>query len=386
MDVDDLAIHILQAALEGRTDDMRAIGRKLVAGIQKSRPDLGQQAQQAAKLLAAKTPMRFAAPTEMPMPVDNDSRLNLMRREEHPELPLEPTWPPEIQSVLDTVVAEREREALLAEQGLAPTRSLLLIGPPGVGKTLSARWLARRLDRPLLTLDLAAVMSSLLGRTGNNIRVVLDYAKRIPSVLLLDEFDAIAKRRDDLTEIGELKRLVTVLLQAVDDWPSSGILLAATNHPELLDPAVWRRFDHILQFPLPGSDEIRRLLANLLGGAENVSPADMALLIAVCQGKSFADITREIKAIHRRTVLSGQAFPQHIREFISPLVKSAAMNTRIAAARELFNGRYSQRFVSEVTGLSRSTLRKHFPTEDASNARRFMPRRKNSGPKSLLTN
>jgi AAA+ superfamily predicted ATPase len=244
-----------------------------------------------------------------------------------------------------------------------------------VGKTLSARWLARRLNRPLLILDLAAVMSSLLGRTGNNIRVVLDYAKRIPSVLLLDEFDAIAKRRDDLTEIGELKRLVTVLLQTVDDWPSSGILLAATNHSELLDPAVWRRFDHVLRFPLPGVDEIRHLLDGLLSGARTVSPEDRALLIALWQGKSFADITREIKTIHRQAVLRGQAFPQCIQDFIADSVKSATLKTRLTAARKLFNSRHSQRFVSETTGLSRSTLRKYFPTEDSTQNRRIKTRR-----------
>jgi hypothetical protein len=111
-----------------------------------------------------------------------------------------------------------------------------------LGDTLAARVLARTLGRPLLILDLAAVMSSFLGRTGGNLRHVLDYAKSIECVLLLDELDAIAKRRDDAGEIGELKRLVTVLIQEIDDWPSSGLLVAATNHPELLDPAIWRRF------------------------------------------------------------------------------------------------------------------------------------------------
>ena len=99
-------------------------------------------------------------------------------------------------------------------------------------------------------------MSSYLGRTGSNIRHVLDYAKGVDGVLLLDELDAIAKRRDDATDVGELKRLVTVLLQEIDDWPSSGLLIAATNHPGLLDPAVWRRFELRVSFPMPGDDVV----------------------------------------------------------------------------------------------------------------------------------
>src|SRR5690606_32775240 len=106
-------------------------------------------------------------------------------------------------------------------------------------------------NRPLLILDLASVMSSYLGRTGTNLRHVLDYAKSLDCVLLLDELDAIAKRRDDRGEIGELKRLVTVLLQQIDDWPPKSLLIAATNHADLLDPALWRRFDVTLEFPIP---------------------------------------------------------------------------------------------------------------------------------------
>ena len=113
----------------------------------------------------------------------------------------------------------------------------------------------------------------LLGRTGANLRQVLDYAKQTPGVLLLDELDAVAKRRDDDAEIGELKRLVTVLLQEIDDWPPGNLLLAATNHPELLDPAAWRRFEAVLEFePLP-PEVLHRLIVETLS---RFSPADEA--------------------------------------------------------------------------------------------------------------
>ena len=160
---------------------------------------------------------------------------------------------------------ERGAEDKLASLGLAPTRSLLLTGAPGVGKTLTARWIARELNRPLLLLDLSAVMSSFLGRTGNNLRYVLDYAKSVPCVLLLDELDALAKRRDDTIEVGELKRLVTVLLQELDDWPPTGLLVAATNHPDLLDPAIWRRFDLTIEIPLPQDELIEKAIVAQLG-------------------------------------------------------------------------------------------------------------------------
>jgi len=188
--------------------------------------------------------------------------------------------------------------------GLHPSKSILFTGPPGVGKTLAAKWIARQLNRPLLVLDLAAVMSSFLGRTGNNIRYVLDYAKNTECVLLLDELDAIAKRRDDTSEIGELKRLVTVLLQEIDDWPPTGLLIAATNHPDLLDPAVWRRFEVVVEFGKPERRQIEILVNRLLENQiENISKWS-GVLSFVFSGKSYSEIERQITLIRKTSAIT----------------------------------------------------------------------------------
>ena len=196
------------------------------------------------------SPLRRAA--RAPLPVADDSRLALVRVEDPPILDDSPILPDGTRRKLQQLLDERHRSAELVDAGLAPTRTALLVGPPGVGKTMAARWLAASLGLPLLILDLSAVMSSLLGRTGTNLRHVLDYAKGQDCVLLLDELDSIGKRRDDDADIGELKRLVNVLLQQIDDWPAlAALLLGATNHPQLLDPAIWRRFESTIEFPLP---------------------------------------------------------------------------------------------------------------------------------------
>jgi len=257
---------------------------------------------------------------------------------------------------LSQILAERDNREALAEAGLPPAKSVLLVGPPGVGKTLSARWLAARLGLPLITLDLAAVMSSYLGRTGSNLRNVLDYAKGVDCILLLDEFDAIAKRRDDAVEVGELKRLVTVLLQEIDQWPASGLLVAATNHPELLDPAVWRRFDVVVQFSLPGDELTRKALVRLIG---NESPALIDTLTLAMRGMSFSDIEREILRSRRQSVLRKQPIMATLEAFVRSAAGSLPIGDRKALAMALIAMGYTQRQTHELTGVSRDTIRRH---------------------------
>ncbi|MFQ1040268.1 AAA family ATPase, partial [Citrobacter koseri] len=134
--------------------------------------------------------------------------------------------------------------------------------------------------------------------TGTNIKAVIEHAKSIPCILFLDEFDAIAKRRDDEKDVGELHRLVNVLLQAIDEWPSTSVLIAATNHPDMLDPAAWRRFEATVRFENPPI----QLIEGLLIDAE-VSPRIAQQLAVHLQGNSFSDINRIVLTAKKRAVL-----------------------------------------------------------------------------------
>jgi hypothetical protein len=365
-DIEGEFVHLARLAIEGRREDLMMLARRTLRVISHDRPDLANDAK---KLIASisDNPTRTTSynqvapsPQDYAPPFDLDTRLDLIRREDRLSLGVEPVWPAQVASELQAVLNERRREAELSTAGLFPTKSLLFVGPPGVGKTLAARWIAIQLNRPLLTLDLAAVMSSFLGKTGNNIRSVLEYAQRSPSVLLLDEFDAIAKRRDDTGEIGELKRLVTVLVQAVDEWPSDGLLVAATNHPELLDPAIWRRFDRVVRFPLPTCNEIESTLRGLLCSTEpGYMDGQIKTLATMLEGKTFAEVTRRVLSARREAVLAGKGDSQALLQLIQHIGREAPIEARISLAAELARSGHSQRKISEITGLSRDTIRSH---------------------------
>jgi hypothetical protein len=294
-----------------------------------------------------------------PIPVDTDSRLHLIRVEEPSTDIVSPIFSPDVGAKLFGIVRERAKLDVLEKAGLDPTRTVLFVGPPGVGKTLSARWVARQLGLRLLVLDLSAVMSSFLGRTGNNVRSVLDYAKQHQCVLLLDEFDAIAKRRDDSTEIGELKRLVTVLLQEIDEWPSSGILIAATNHAELLDTAVWRRFDQIIEFKKPTVAEVKKATSQYLYDS-NLTTEWVDVLTLLFSDHSYSDIERSLRAIRRNAALSETLVEESVANFVSDWANTATHRSKLNLAAELSNiPSLSQRRIAEITGVSRDTIRNY---------------------------
>lgn len=361
-DIESDMVHLARLAVSGRSEDVRLLVRKLLPVIAKRRPDLESLIQEALSARTERTFLRSASATS-PLPVDLDSRLELLKRELPVTLPIEPRWPSHVTTRLGEMVNERKRVGDLTRAGLVPTRTALFVGPPGVGKTLAARWLAREMGVGLLTLDLSAVMSSFLGRTGNNIRVVLDYARRSEQLLLLDEFDAIAKRRDDSAEIGELKRLVTVILQEIETWPTSGLLIAATNHPDLLDPAVWRRFDVVIEFPMPAIDDLQEAISGLLATDVYDRGADLtAILASVFEGTSYSDVSRELQAVRRKAFLSTQPLSSFLSELIASKLAHAPVDDRVLIAKRLISLGFSQRLAADVACVSRETLRQRRKT------------------------
>jgi SpoVK/Ycf46/Vps4 family AAA+-type ATPase len=200
----------------------------------------------------------FTVLPEPPTDREGDWPLAQVRRPEYSLSDL--VVSPATSSMLEGLIAEVRRWSELDHHGVPRRQRILFQGPPGCGKTSAADALASELGWPFVVVSLDAVISSYLGETASNLRRVLEYANQAPFVVLFDEFDALGHSRDDPGEHGEMKRVVTTFLQLVDKYRGPSILIAATNHPGLLDPALWRRFDEVLTFAMPTVHELRRVL------------------------------------------------------------------------------------------------------------------------------
>lgn len=201
-------------------------------------------------------------------------------------------------------IHEYSEAALLRSHSLEPRHTVLLVGPPGNGKTSLAEALATELALPLLSIRYDAIVDSYLGETSNRLRRIIDFATLNPCVLFFDEFDAVGKERSDAQETGEIKRVVSTLLVQMDRLPSHVVVVCATNHPELLDRAVWRRFELKLEVNPPTQDQLIEWFARFeksLGTSAGITAAQFAECMA---GENMSAVEAFTLDVRRKIVLS----------------------------------------------------------------------------------
>lgn len=237
--------------------------------------------------------------------VASDERIQQLVTEVSPRRTFDDLVLPEsVRTAVAELVEEHHRRDLLRSYNLEPRHRLLLVGPPGNGKTSLAEALAEALFLPLLVVRYDGVIASYLGETASRMRRLFDYVHTRQCVLFLDEFDTLGKERGDIHDTGEIKRVVSSLLLQLDDLPSHVVLVTATNHPELLDRAVWRRFQLRLSLPAPSGADREAWASRFverLGSPVGCSARSLAGQLA---GASFSELEEFGTDVLRRQVLA----------------------------------------------------------------------------------
>lgn len=269
--------------------------------------------------------------------------------------------------VLDFINSYLNRDKLIMA-GIDFNNHLLLYGKPGTGKTSLAKFISLQTGLPLITARLDGIVSSLLGSTAKNIRKVFDYASQRPCILFLDEFDVLAKIRDDKNELGELKRVVNSLLQNMDNFNEDSILIAATNHEKLLDEAVWRRFDKIIKLDLPDKKLRKDLILEYSSVMEtNFSDDQKKLteLADVTDGYSPADIKNVVLSAAKKTLIRNDEilnYSQLLCEiFLREHIGEDSMDEPI---KYLLQHKVSQKEVSATLNVSLRKIRNLLKEEE----------------------
>lgn len=198
-------------------------------------------------------------------------------------------------SHLQRVVKEQRQLARIREHGLSPRRKLLLVGPPGTGKTMTAAALAGELGIPLFLVRLDSLITKFMGETAGKLRQVFDAIADIRGVYFFDEFDAIGSHRSLSNDVGEIRRVLNSFLQMIENDQSNSLIIAATNHPEVLDYALFRRFDDVVEYRLPNSEQAVELIRSRLGSFAP-KPFKKIGLEEHAEGLSYAEICRAVDA------------------------------------------------------------------------------------------
>lgn len=299
---------LIKSGIEGNMDAFRAASEEVIKEERQKQHHL--LANDLERLLYGR-PKDLRPSASRPLekaPVDRERNLALLDLREPVRRLEDAVLSDETRSAVEEVLQEHHHQERLASYGLRAADRLLFYGPPGCGKTLTAEVIAAELGLPLAIVRVDAAVSSYLGETAANLRKVFDFAAANASVVLFDEFDALAKERADEAEHGELRRVVNAVLQMMDAYAGRSVLIAATNHESILDFAVWRRFEEVLCFEPPNLEQLRRLLVLKLRGVRREFEVEDGAVTALFKGMTHADVERVLRRAIKDMVLAGQEF------------------------------------------------------------------------------
>ena len=212
----------------------------------------------------------------------------------------------EIKTRVERILNEFRQRDKLMKHGMNNRRKILLVGPAGTGKTMTAAVLAGELHLPFRTILMDKMVTKFMGETSVKLRQIFDTIAENQAVYLFDEFDAIGTERSRDNDVGEMRRVLNAFLQFIEQDDSKSLIVAATNNPKLLDQALFRRFDDVLQYQLPGEAEIRRLIKNRLGGFPGAGLAWKDIL-AKANSLSHAEITKACDDAIKESILSDKS-------------------------------------------------------------------------------
>jgi SpoVK/Ycf46/Vps4 family AAA+-type ATPase len=327
-----------------------------------------QAAQKFKNILTKKTESTLTAMgmKEVGIPVDSESRATLVDVIHPAENSIEVILSKNNREKLNSFILSYKNADKLHLSGIDVANTLLLYGPPGCGKTKCAYLIAREINLPLVIARLDSIISSYLGTTAKNIRILFDYIQKMPCILFLDEFDAIAKARDDNNELGELKRVVNSLLQNIDSMSKDSLLLAATNHEQLLDSAVWRRFDYKIQIELPDRSAIIEMLDLFLSDKSVLQNKEKQEIATIFVGLSGADIEEILKKAIRNSIINGKNLTKKdiYKEFFSAkniishdmTDERSIIWERARYLRACDKKRFSYSAIAEILGVSKTMV------------------------------
>lgn len=211
---------------------------------------------------------------------------------------------PELDERLARVLREQRQQERLRARGLAPRRKLLLVGPPGAGKTMTAAALAGELKLPLFTVLYDGLIGKLMGETATRLRLVFDAVAMQRGVYFFDEFDAIGAQRAGPNDVGEIRRVLNSFLQFLENDDGPSLIVAATNHPELLDKALYRRFDDVISYDLPDPSVVQGILEARLATFD-LKPIEWAPVLESAAHLSQAEVARAADEAAKVAVLDG---------------------------------------------------------------------------------